>query len=94
MHQEAKTLSRSYHQLMGFRAQGSGIPAFMRPELAFMVPLPTIIELRQELADVWLKAGAVGAAMEEFEAIQAWEPLITCYLMAGMCHCSCSFAGC
>jgi hypothetical protein len=32
--------------------------------------------------------------MEEFEAIQAWEPLITCYLMAGMCHCSCSFAGC
>jgi hypothetical protein len=59
------------------------VPPASRAILAFTVPTPTIVSLRKELGDVWLKAGALGAAMEEFEALQLWEPLVTTYLMAG-----------
>ena len=65
------------------RVQGSTVDPAKRAELAFTAPLPTTLELRRELADVWLKAGAIGASMEELEAAQLWEPLVTCYLMAG-----------
>ena len=58
--------------------------AAARSVLVFTAPLATATALRRELADVWLKAGALGAAMTEFEALELWEPLVTCYLMRGM----------
>ena len=62
--------------------QGGAVAEEHRGGLAFTVPLPTAVALRRELADVWLKAGAVGAAISEFEALQLWEPLVTCLLVA------------
>ena len=62
---------------------GGAISEASRAALAFTVPTATAIALRKELADVWLKAGAVGQALEELEALQEWEALVTCYIMAG-----------
>jgi hypothetical protein len=57
--------------------------AAARSVLAFTAPSATAAALHKELADVWLKAGALGAAIEALEELQLWESLVTTYMMAG-----------
>jgi hypothetical protein len=64
--------------------QGGAVSEASRAVLAFTAPLPTQLAVRREIADVWIKAGAIGQAMGELEALQLWEPLVTCYLISGL----------
>jgi hypothetical protein len=51
--------------------------------LLHCVPLPLHSDLRAEVAGVWVKAGMLGQAMAEYEALQRWQPLAECYAAAG-----------
>lgn len=64
--------------------QGGAVSEASRAVLAFTAPLPTQLALRKDIADVWIKAGAIGQAMGELESLRLWEPLVTCYLISGV----------
>lgn len=51
--------------------------------LLFTTPVPLHAEFRAEVAAVWMKAGQLGQAMAEFEALENWEKLIGCYMVTG-----------
>lgn len=55
--------------------------------LAFTAPTPLHAHFRAEVAAVWMKAGQLGQAMAEFEAVEDWERLIGCYMVTGAAAC-------
>ena len=51
--------------------------------LLYTTPLPLHCEVRAEIAGVWVKAGMMGQAMQEYEALERWERLVDCYMFCG-----------
>ena len=46
---------------------------------AYVVPMPTIVELQKEYGEQLVACGLVGAAMEIFERMELWDNLLVCY---------------